>query len=306
MNEGTLHLGMASLADTGQWRMVVEISDRGMTALLKNVDYKETPTVTLFSRLWDEESCSDLLSALETAVYDNPRMLEDFATQVVVTTPAALWIPEEYTDDEDFDESLFTDIYKADRADISADFSGGEVCLYTFLPGLNSFLNRTLPGCRIVSHHSVLKSFFENSERSASESGPETDTSSRTLYVNIREARGGTRTMSDVDIYLFEEGHLLCGATHEWKTPSDLCYWTLLATHAYGFVPDECRLILASDADDRKVAGSLAEYFPDMRRLVREGNSCSVCSLAAGIAAGDEIKIIAHEDNKREIRQEKV
>lgn len=270
MNGGNFNLGMASLADTGQWLMVVEISPTGIFALLKNVDYDDTPTLPLFSRDWDEND-TELLANIETAVYDNPHMLEDFATHVIVKTEKALWIPTELTEDEEFDENLFTCVYLADSEDIGADFGEETVCLHTLVPGLKAFLHRTLPGSRISSHLSILKGAFEKHN---SVSGQ------RALYINARKG--------NVDIFAFSEGRFLCGASHRWQYPSDLVYKALLVAHAYGLRPNQTKINLSCSGSNRVLLEeALSEFFPEIGNMriqgTEDGQGFSFVSyLAAG------------------------
>lgn len=275
MNGGNFNLGMASLADTGQWLLVVEIHPTGISAILKNVDYEDTPVIPLFDRSWDEDE-TELLNNVETAVYDNPRMLEDFATRVIIKTDKALWIPADMTEDEEFDERLFTRVYPAASEDIGADFGSEEVCLYTLVPGLNAFLQRTLPGSRITSHLTLLKEAFERqANRNAS----------RAIYVNARKGH--------VDIFAFLEGRFLCGTTHCWKESSDLVYKTLLVAHAYGFRPNETVLVLnCQDCDRELITEALEEFFPEICKIDITGKEDMLStSFVSYLAAGNTFTI---------------
>lgn len=297
MDTGNLNLGPASLADTGQWQLTVEISSTGISAFLNNTEYEGVPTVRLFRQTWDEDP-SRLLENIETTVFDNPRMLEDFATRLIITTPKSLWIPEDHTEDEEFDESYFTAVYPAASDDIMADFDSGEVCLYTLTPGLNSFLRRTLPGSRINSHMSVLKTLLRGLEE-ARRGSHSYASPLRSVYVNVREG--------EADIFAFSDTEFLCGATHLWKEPEDLLYRTLLVETAYGFRPhDTCLTLICPVGDMDRLKGSFSEFFPALS-WISTGNDGQGESFAASIATGFDFKIeVINEDNKREIRKEEV
>lgn len=280
MNSGNFNLGMASLADTGQWLLVVEISATGISAVLKNVDYDDTPLVPLFSRVWEDRR-EDLLSNVEAAVYDNPRMLEDFATHVIINTRRALWVPEDLAPDEDFDENLFTRVYPAESMDICADFGKEEVCLHTLVPGLNAFLQRTLPGSRTSSHLSVLKAAF--SEFDSHSSRP------NTIYVNIREG--------EADVFLFSEGRFLCGTVHEWKEFPDLVYKALLVCHAYGVSPHSTSVVLAChDSLKEALDHQLSEFFPEIFFIENpEFEDLHGISFVSSLATGRSITLMSHQ-----------
>lgn len=276
-----VNLGMASLADTGQWLLVVEISAAGISAILKNVDYDDTPTMQIFQKDWNE-SAENLLSNIESAVYDNPRILEDFATKVIIRSDKALWIPADLTEDEEFDDRYFTCVYPAEAEDIAADFGEEEVCLYTLVPGLNSFINRTLPGSRIFSHLSVLKTAFQKFRDTRDESSPR----SNELFINIRPGFA--------DIFAFSEGRFLNGATHIWNGTPDIVYKALLVTHAYGIPTTETSChIICGDAERKEIDTLLSEFFPELISLGIEGMEESMAaSVISCLAAGHELKRI--------------
>lgn len=281
MNGGNFNLGVASLADTGQWLLVVEISYTSISAVLKNVDYNDTPTVTLFNKEWDSVE-NELLPNIETAVYDNPRILEDFATHVIINSEKVLWIPAEITEDEEFDPSLFTCVYPSEEEDIFADFGDEEVCLYSMVPGLKSFIGRTLPGSRVSSHISVLKSSFEKKERELGEN----ETERKAIYINIHQ--------HSADILSFSGGKMLSGAIHCWRDLSDLVYKVLLVAHAYGIKPNETEILLkCPDSSISSITDALEEFFPRIGIIESsENGGIPSLSFVSALAASGNFKII--------------
>lgn len=287
MSGEIFNLGNASLTDTGQWKLIVDISATGIDAILKNVEYDDTPLVPLFRQNWEENN-RELLEKIETSIYDNPRILEDFATLIIVTTPKSLWIPAVETEDEEFDDKLFTAVYPASREDISADFDGDEVCLYTLVPGLNSFLHRTLPGCRVSSQLSLAKEMFERIEASRDDRREK----SSSFYTVIREG--------NADIFFFRDGKFQNGVSHEWRTLSDLIYKILLVADANGAVPSDSTVTFFDETKQAsEFAQGIGEFFGHVRELtLEEEKEVPPMSLAMAIAAGRQLYISEYENNQ--------
>lgn len=216
--------GYARFADTGQWKLVVSMSETSICALFKNLMMAEDKPLLLFRKSWEKDPTS-LLANIETAIYDHPKILDDFSTHIILETPRVLWIPASMTDEEEFNPEYFTCIYPSEPDDISFEQSGSEAALFSLAPGLNSFLRRTLPGCKVSAGLCILKEHFsqKETERLSKLSGRGFHNG---LYLNIRE--------NLVDIFAFSRGKFLSGATQRWTETSDIAYHLLLICKAYG------------------------------------------------------------------------
>ena len=269
----------AKFSDTGLWRLIMTIEESGMSAFLKNTvgGEGESETVRLFSRNWDKDN-DRLLSRIEETIYDNPRVLEDFSTHIVITASKSLWIPENMTEDGEFDDKFYTTVFPAEHEDIFSDFNAKEVCAYTLVPGLKSFLQRSLPGCRISSHLTLLKETFETLEMKRIEGvGSEREES---VYVNIRDGQ--------VDIFAFCDGNFLCGVTHECRDASDMAYKLLLTSFNYRFDSDKAKLMIVGNENEVSALNEIAgEIFPNTFHLDRP-TFCSGMGvpLSTALAAG--------------------
>lgn len=270
----------ANFTDTGQWKLIVYVSAHGICALLKNTELPELPPVTLLSRSW---SCpvADVLPNIEAAVYDNPRMLDDYATEIIVCTPKALWIPSALMEDEEFDPRWFSAVYPAADEDISMEYGSMESVLFSLVPGLNSFLRRTLPGCRVSSHLSVLKSLFRRLSPLV-----EPSPASGTVFVNVREG--------EADFFVFKDRRFFCGAVHPWSTHSDIAYFVTLVAEANALELRSLNLnVVADGATASGVAACLEPYVASISlwsrpdSVDREG-----LPLAAAVAVGDSISLL--------------
>ena len=268
------NLNMASFADTGQWRLIITVSVYGISSILKNVMDHDIEPVLLFSKPWKGNE-SNLLQLVEEAVYDNPRILDDFATQIIVYTHKSLWIPEDLTDEEEYDTNFFTSVYDVNTDDIFADFDDEEVCLYTLAPGLNSFFQRTLPGCKVSSHLSIIKSKFKELEKTSA------DPIKDCIYINCRD--------TDVDFFAFSDGRFLSGSSHRWKALNDIAYRLLFMCKVYNLDLAHTRIIIiANHSLSEGLMENIKSFFPfvSVKQLPAVSEKYHL-PLAAALAAGE-------------------
>lgn len=225
MSADSFDKGFGKFSDTGQWKQIISIGCDHFTAVLKSISDPEENPVVIVNQKWDEEGGSDILGRVESAVYENPRILDDFATRIIISTPKSLWIPSDLTEDDEFDTRLFTSVYPARQEDISSDFDDDEVCAYTLCPGLNAFLRRSIPGCRICCSLSAVKSYFQTEElgRITREG---VSSPSYGMYINVHGRFA--------DIFCFRNGRMLTGTMHSWKEPADIAYLATLVSTSYG------------------------------------------------------------------------
>lgn len=259
---------MAGLADTGQWRLILAISESGIHALLKNTLFEEEPPVILLKKEWVVPS-SELLSAIEDAVYETPRIFDDFATHIVIESAKSLWIPTEYTEEEEFNEDYFTCVFPSKSVDIFADFGENETCVYTLCPGLSSFLKRTLPGCKISSHLSVLKEHIEKKK-------PDTE-----LFI--------IKDKYNTNIFTFRKGKFLSGTCYDCLSIEETALKALMTLKTYGIGAQEARCnLVCKNEDFNKFKEMLRDLIPhiklmDLPPLVRDEGIV----LSAAIVAGE-------------------
>lgn len=226
--------------DTADWRMIIYISRTGMSACLKNEADPMEPLINIFSDSW---SCGEdeLLHRIEGVVYDHPQLLDDFSTEIVISTERALWIPrsaidpkgnvgadEEYLDETD----LYNVAYKAEDEDIFIDEFDEKVCLYTLIPGLQSFILRTLPGARTWCQQTVAVKRFSD----------QTSDMPR-LYIDIRDR--------EADYYAFDGRRLLLAATHPWRDKMDIAGMVFNIADLWNLDMDRTQVMLSGKRDIR-------------------------------------------------------
>lgn len=206
----------ADFADTGQWRLIIYISRKGMQAFLKHISDKSRPMAQMLSLSWPETEGARLLSNIENAVYDHPGLLDDYATEIILETQQIAFAPNEIIDDEEDSEStIFSALFPGEDAEILSDRLSDITALFTLTRGLDSFISRTMAGSRIRSHLAVITERFRN--RKSGEPR---------IYIDIREG--------EIDIIAFNDENLLSASVQNWRTPEDIAYRILNLLRAYG------------------------------------------------------------------------
>lgn len=205
------------LADTGMWRLLLYVKANGMSACLQHIEDRNALPVVLFDTEWD--TSSDLLSNIENSIYDNPRLFDDYATEIIIESPHTIFVPTDFIDEPGREEEYFNEVYSADAEDIFSDIIGEEVALFSLGEGISSFLQRTLPGAKIRSHLAVLINRMRNHTAEVPR-----------IYADIRN--------NEVDILAFDGTSLLSASVQKWEAPDDIAYRILLLMQAYSLRPD--------------------------------------------------------------------
>lgn len=214
--------------DAGDWKLLITISAEGMNAYMKSKDNTRREIMPLFSRTWNVEE-KDILKEIENTVYDNPRILDDFSTELIINTPQSLWLPSVIIEEDDSLDKYFNCVYDCDEEDIMTDSEEEITNGYFLVSGLNSFIRRTLPGCKVYSHLTVLKDYFKAIAKRDSH-----------IFVNINA--------ETAEIIAFDNGKLISGAVHEWKAPADIAYNLYLLIDAYGLDQKEIKIgVMSAD-----------------------------------------------------------
>lgn len=216
-------LTAADYADTGQWRLVVNIRVDGMSAHLENTLHDDVEPTPLFSTQWDANT-ENLLHQVENAVYDNPRVLDDFSARIILADPRTAFMPTELVEDNEEDvEKYYTSVYTAVPADIMTETDGDVTAAFSMAPGMKSFLNRTFPGARIGCRLMQLVA----SGRKINDG----------LVMVIQPTKG------EADFVLLDCHSLLSASTHPCKSDSDIVYHAFNIMEAYCVNPKDVRVV---------------------------------------------------------------
>lgn len=213
------------IGDTADWRLTLSIGRFGMGAWLKNEEDPTEPVFNLFREEWNGEE-DGLLSKIEGCVYDNPQVLDDFSTDIVLTAPRTVWVPSEDLDEFGSEYELYNKVYKAEEEDIFTDETAGISCMYTLVAGLRPFIMRTLPGARVLNHQSICVNRFM-----------ERGSDLPRIYIDIRK--------TEADFYVLDDKKLLLSVTYPWRVVEDLAYHAFNIADIYRLRPDTCQVSLS-------------------------------------------------------------
>lgn len=243
MEETSYHHG-TDYADTGQWLLAVRLSRSGIRAELTSRLHPDAPPRVLLDRTWGNPE-EDLLEKIENAVYDNPSVLDDYAADIIVETSATLFVPNEWTgNDENDPEKFFNEVFSTPESEVMKDEGEDMTAFYFLTTGLKSFLARTFPGARISSH---LGRLVASSRRGA----PGTVR----LHAVIRK--------SEVDLVLFSGDRLVSASSQPWKESTDIAYRLLNLLDVYKFNGPETEIHIRSNVEEEgeKLARFTKKYF---------------------------------------------
>lgn len=205
----------ADFADTGQWRLLLNIGVTGLEAFLENTIHPDSEPQLLCKAEWNLNR-DKLKDNIEEAVYNNPRLLDDFATRIILFDPRTLFIPTRIAEEAPGqEEKLYTKIYPAEDCDIMTDFDRDVTAAWSLAPGVKSFLMRTFPGARISCN---LLEKVRNLRKG---------NSGNSFYLTARTG--------ECDIIFLEDSNLISASTHEWQHADDLAFLALNLIKVYEF-----------------------------------------------------------------------
>ena len=245
--------------DTADWRLIVYISRTGMSAYLKNEEDPTEPVITLFSRVWERDD-DTLLRNIETTVYDNPQLLDDFSTEIVIISDRALWAPRHAVEESEGEEELYNRVYKAEEEDIFIDEYDDKMCMYTLTEGLQPFIRRTLPGARTWCQQTLEVSRYIDRFADMPR-----------LYVDIRDG--------EADYVGFDGRKLLIATTHPWRDKMEIAYQIFNIMDIYGLDPEECQVSLSGKREIKS----------ELMQLLREHIRFVMLTMLPGAAAKGEL-----------------
>ena len=208
-------LTAADFADTGQWRLLLKIGVTGLESFLENTIHPELEPQPLCKVSW-EFNRDMLRKNIEDAVYNNPRLLDDFSTKIVLYDPRTLFIPTEIVEEKSGEEEeQYKKVYSAEDCDIMADSDRDITAVWSLAPGVKSFLQRTFAGARITCNLMEEVRNLRKSNEGVS------------IFVCARPG--------ETDIILLRDSDLISASTHEWNNSDDIAYLVLNLLDVYGY-----------------------------------------------------------------------
>ncbi len=216
-------LTVADYADTGQWRLIVNIHPTGMRAMLENTIHADVEPQQLFSTRWEADP-DTLLHNIENAVYDHPRVLDDFSARIVLFDRRTLFIPTKIAEETDgAEEEIYTSLYQAEAADVISETDGDISAASSLAPGLKGFLNRTFPGARVSTNLMMQVSRLRK----------ENNEGGKKIAVTVRDRE------KEADFILLDGSSLISASTHSVNGDEDVIYHVYNVIDSYAIDPAE-------------------------------------------------------------------
>lgn len=232
-------LTAADFADTGQWRLLIRIGSRGLVAFLENTIHPEVGLQEMCKVSW-KATKSDLKNFIEETVYNYPRLLDDFATRIILYDAEVMFLPTDIAESgAGSEEALYKKIYEGKAEDIMTDRDEDITAVWCPGKGVKSFLMRTFPGarisCNLMEKIRNLRKDAGKSEISLSDEGK----------MEIRELNCGetnedvllltARREEEGDVILMKGKGLISAATYDIASEGQLHEIAEQNLAAYGF-----------------------------------------------------------------------
>lgn len=230
----------AEVADYRVWQLVLFVSPIGLEAI-----YYNHSTGEVRHRLSSKWECSEeeMLHRLQEAVYEASSMLTDHKVVVVIESKHFVITPGSSVGDDYECESLLEMVHSCKGDDVWVDRVEDMAIAYSFVKGLDSFLNRTFIVENTLHHLTPLIGLV------LSQGGD----SRERMVVDIRRGR--------VDIVVARGDKLLIANTFEWKEDSDVTYHILNVVRLCQLNQQSVMINLYGDKDIRtKISPVLRKF----------------------------------------------
>lgn len=228
--------------DVSLWKLYILLSRKGITAVFRNEQTKETITM-LHETLSDVDEES--LGRIQDIIYENPVLLNDYQTTIILDSNHFIIAPSNQIQNDEDALDVMETVYPNDNADLWADRIGEETIIFLTPEGLQSFINRTFPTAEVKFRLSPAITHFRHSKSMGS---------GKTMQVNILDG--------EIEIVAFKNSRLLLANIFACKEPADAIYYILNAWTILGFDSQNDELRLTGDKTIRE------HIMPTLRKYV--------------------------------------
>lgn len=235
---------MSDFSDHSVWRLSLTVGMGGIEALF--FDSVRRVCVPYMRRTW-ECAPADVLGRVEDAVYEDPLLLDDYRTSILVRPSATLLVPPHMVDEDDRDGNAraLDAVDASESKDVWCERIGETMALYSTPKGVKDFLARSF---LTEDVHHVLKPVVEHFADKAKADGGEK------VWVHV--GRGL------LDLVAFRNGVLLHAGSWQCAEPADAAYFILFAWRALGLDPAQGELCVSGDE------GLCRSLMPMLRRHI--------------------------------------
>lgn len=235
---------MSDFSDHNIWRLLLTVGYTGIEALF--FDSVRHTFVPYMRREW-ECAPADLLGRIEDAVYEDPVLLDDYRSYILIRPAATLLVPPHLVDPDDRDGNAkaLDAVDAAVNKDVWCEPLGEAVALYSTPCGVKDFLSRSF---LTEDVHHVLVPMVEHFTPKAKDEGGEK------MWVHVG------RNM--LDAVVFRDGRLLHAGSWKYAEPADAAYFILFALRALGVDASRCEVRLSGEE------AAFGELLPMLRQHI--------------------------------------
>lgn len=256
----------ADLADTGQWRLILHIDEGGMSGWLATATPGDIPPGALFSSRWADRR-DNILKEIENTVYDHPRVLDDYSTDIILATDKVMWVPQRELEVDNAEETIYTALFPALAGEAMTDMLGPVPALFTSGAGLKAFIGRTFAGARVRCQMSLTASAAcVPSERAR-------------VIIDIRQGKA--------DFVIADRGDFKAGVSHDWGDPADIVYHLFQLLDLLAIDRAEADIVIAGDSKTAQATSDLLSGLQPPLAVAIHDSSAMPLSVALCAAKGN-------------------
>lgn len=208
---------------------MLTVDTRGVEALF--FDSVKRTCVPYMRRTW-ECATADVLSRVEDAIYEDPLLLDDYRTSILVRPSATLLLPPHMVDEDDYEGNAraLDVVDAAEYKDVWCERIGETTALFSTPGGVKDFLSRSF---LTEDVHHILKPMVEHFAAKAKGEGGEK------VWVHVGH--------SVLDMVAFRNGKLLHAGSWKCTEAADAAYFILFAWRALRLDPAQGELRVSGD-----------------------------------------------------------
>ena len=271
---------MTDFSDHKRWKLLLIVGERGLDAAF--FDREGRQGVPYMSRRWNCDP-TQVLGQVEDALYDDPRLLDDYDTSILISPRATLLVPPAMFDPKDTaaNTEALSALDQSEHKDVWHEPLDEAIALYSTAEGLRDFLRRTF---LTEDMHHLLR--------------PMTDYFSRKAG-----AEGGWKMWVDLgpgvmDIVAYGNGRLLyANRWHYTGGAEDAAYYLLFIFRTLGLPEDSAELYLSGSQELRRAIS------PMLRRHISYVSQTLLPSAyASAVAEGIPLTAVLKLMNNKELQ----
>jgi len=265
---------MLDFSDHRTWRLHLTVGMRGLDAVFFNATAREC--VPYLSRRW-QCADADVLKNIENAVYEDPLLLDDYDTTILICPKATLFVPPSMIDPDDEDAvcRALDAVDAAEHKDVWCEPVADATALYSTPCGVKDFLGRSF---LTEDVHHIVRPFVEHFQAKAAGGAGEK------MWVHLGADR--------MDMIVFRDGRLVNASFRYCAPGPDAVYFILFAWDTFGLDPMRGELRISGiDKYRRSVMDPLRRHINYVSLTV---NSTAISkALAQGVSMSQALSLFS-------------